>query len=433
MKDTVELLPDEVDVFAPMLQSDIITNEFHQDFAPIAAITPGAAIEFHIEGKDQHYLDLNDSYMTVRAKITKADGTVPTTHHVAPVNLPLHSMFAHVSAQLNGKQVAEINDLYPYRAYMETVLSFNDQVQNTRLVAEGWKKDLTGKMNVADPAGDNTGLKARELAWDVGRETELIGRPHLDIFQQGRLIPPKVHLDMKFIPAEHKFVLMTDQAELFKLVIVSVVMTIRMKQLTSQAELAHRELVRTRPMKLPYSRVQMSVRNITIGLQEQDFDNLFTGALPDLAVIGMVEQDNFLGAYTQNPFYFQNFGCTNMELQRNGISVPRQGYKVDFAENSTKYMRGYHTLEEELGLHKSEKSLNISPKEWADGYNFYAFKITDGPIGSGTVSPRARAISGSARLKISFAAAVTATIKVVILSQSLGLLEFDEFKNVVTS
>ena len=61
MKDTVELLPDEVDVFAPMLQSDIITNEFHQDFSPIAAITPGAAIEFHIEGKDQHYLDLNDS------------------------------------------------------------------------------------------------------------------------------------------------------------------------------------------------------------------------------------------------------------------------------------------------------------------------------------------------------------------------------------
>ena len=152
-------------------------------------------------------------------------------------------------------------------------MSFNDQVQNTRLVAEGWKKHLTGKMNVADPAGDNTGLKARELAWDVGRETELIGRPHLYIFQQGRLIPPKVHLDMKFIPAEHKFVLMTDQAELFKLVIVSVVMTIRMKQLTSQAELAHRELVRTRPMKLPYSRVQMSVRNITIGLQEQDFDN----------------------------------------------------------------------------------------------------------------------------------------------------------------
>ena len=123
-KDTLEVLPGEVDFFAPFLESNILLNEFNEDFAPIATIQANTAIEFEVTGKDKHYLDLNDSYMTVRAKMTIADGvTAPGAHAVGPVNLPLHSMFAEVSAQLNGKETAELTHLYPYRAYMETLLN----------------------------------------------------------------------------------------------------------------------------------------------------------------------------------------------------------------------------------------------------------------------------------------------------------------------
>ena len=116
-KDSLEVLAGEVDFFAPMLQTDILLNAFDEDFAPIATIQANTAIEFEVTGKDKHYLDLNDSYMTVRAKITLADGvTAPAAHAVRPVNLPLHSMFAKVTAQLNGNKTAEMTNLYPYRA-----------------------------------------------------------------------------------------------------------------------------------------------------------------------------------------------------------------------------------------------------------------------------------------------------------------------------
>ena len=84
-----------------------------------------------------------------------------------------------------------------------------------------------------------------------------------------------------------------------------------------------------------------------------------------------------------------------------------------------------------MGYSKSPDCLAISPAEWATGFNLYVFKITDGPIGSGTESPRSRALTGTARLEIDFAAATVNVIKVVILSQSLGLIEIDEFSNVV--
>ena len=432
-KDTLEVLPGEVDFFAPFLESNILLNEINEAFAPIATIQANTAIEFEVTGKDKHYLDLNDSYMTVRAKMTIADGvTAPGAHAVGPVNLPLHSMFAEVSAQLNGKETSELTHLYPYRAYMETLLNYNKQVQDTRLQAEGWSKDTTGSMGIADPQGANVGLVAREIVWNAGRTTELVGRPHLDIFQQGRLIPPKVNLHLKLIPAADNFVIMSNaQNPAFRVVIVSVQLTIRMKQLVSEAELAHRELVVHRPMKLPYSRIQMNERHITLGLQNISFDNLFTGVLPDLVVVGMVHQDHFAGAYAHNPFNFQNFGVTRMELKRNGISVPREGYKPDFTVNSSKYMKAYRTFLDQLGYNKGSDCLDITPGEWATGFNLYVFKITDGPIGSGTESPRSRALSGTARLDIDFAAPTVNVIKVIILSQSLGLIEIDEFTNVV--
>ena len=52
----VENIPDEVDLFAQMLQS-IITDDFDQEYIPVNSIQPGAPIEFSIKSADNFYLD----------------------------------------------------------------------------------------------------------------------------------------------------------------------------------------------------------------------------------------------------------------------------------------------------------------------------------------------------------------------------------------
>ena len=69
--------------------------------------------------------------------------------------------------------------------------------------------------------------------------------------------------------------------------------------------------------------------------------------------------------------------------------------------------------------------MSLTPSEWANGYTLYAFKITDGSIGLGTYGPRSKSITGSARLEVSFAAAVNENIKVILLYQMLDRIEFD--------
>ena len=53
------------------------------------------------------------------------------------VNLLLHSVFKEVTVQFN-KTVSDPNNMYAYRAYLETLINCSGDIQNYRLKAEGW-------------------------------------------------------------------------------------------------------------------------------------------------------------------------------------------------------------------------------------------------------------------------------------------------------
>ena len=77
--------------------------------------------------------------------------------------------------------------------------------------------------------------------------------------------------------------------------------------------------------------------------------------------------------------------------------------------------------------------MNISPEEWADGFNLYSFKITDGLIGSITVGMRSHSETESARLEFDFETAPQGNLKLIIMYQMLGIFEIDRWKEIVVS
>ena len=61
-------------------------------------------------------------------------------------------------------------------------------------------------MNVTAVGGNNAGLNARAATFSKSTLVELIGRRHLDVFHQERLIFPNIDLQMKLIPSQNDFV-----------------------------------------------------------------------------------------------------------------------------------------------------------------------------------------------------------------------------------
>jgi hypothetical protein len=78
----------------------------------------------------------------IRTKITTSAGADLTNNvAIAPVNLALHSPFSNASVTLCGKEIGEKDTLYPYREYLETLLTYGPDVLDTRLASQGSRKD----------------------------------------------------------------------------------------------------------------------------------------------------------------------------------------------------------------------------------------------------------------------------------------------------
>jgi hypothetical protein len=196
-----EVMMSEFDLFPRELVQNNVDRSSYNEYSTLAALTPGAALEFAIPGSDLIALDLSRSYLYLRTKIPKADDTNPAnTAEVGPVNNTLHSAFTNLDIDVGGRMISDPNGLYPYRALFETLFSHDQDVQESRLQAQMWFKDTAGKMTVTktlEAAATNTGLKSRAAFYSEGKEVELLGRLHGDIFHQNRCLPSNLPVKIK--------------------------------------------------------------------------------------------------------------------------------------------------------------------------------------------------------------------------------------------
>ena len=108
---------------------------------------------------------------------------------------------------------------------------------------------------------------------------------------------------MKLIPSPNDFVWKSAapaanaQQENYKLVIQSANLIIRIKKLTSTAHKALMDLFLTQNMVHHLSRVQMKHLSIPTNQTSINFDNVLTGALPDIVVVGLVSDVDLAGGY----------------------------------------------------------------------------------------------------------------------------------------
>ena len=112
-----------------------------------STLTDQGPYEFVVSGAGEDYIDLTNTHLFVEAQITKADGSaLDVDSDVGPVNLWMHSLFSDVSVSLNEKLVSPPTSMYPYRAYLETLLSYGPAAKDSQLKVL-WYKDTPGFMD----------------------------------------------------------------------------------------------------------------------------------------------------------------------------------------------------------------------------------------------------------------------------------------------
>jgi hypothetical protein len=146
----------------PVQSSILETTEV--TYKPITSVEQ-SDLEFLIPADNDTYIDLNIK-LYIRGKLFKEDGTVlDATDHTAVNNHLLHSLFSQCNVTLNGVSITQASELYPYRCYLETILTSVTDAATSHLTNAFWYLD-DGDLLHCDPTAADAKNKGFITRWN---------------------------------------------------------------------------------------------------------------------------------------------------------------------------------------------------------------------------------------------------------------------------
>ena len=425
-QDSCECNKSELDLFTtPPTQTAVQSSQW-VEHRPLSSLTAGAPIQFAVMGSGEEYLDLSETYLQVTVHITKTTGEALESgaggadRGVGPVNNWLHSLFSQIDVSLNERLVTPSTNTYAYRAYLETLLSYGPAAKESHLTAGMWYKDTSGQM---DDTGDlNTGFQTRRKWTKTSKKITLIGRPHLDLCFQDRLLLNGVDFKMRLVRSKDAFCLMGDG----KVQIDDASLFVRKVKVHPSIQIGHIRALERTTAKYPIKRVETKVFSIPKGNMSANQENLFLGQLPKRVVIGLVENRAFSGDSSKNPFNFDHFSTDFLALYLDGNQIPSKPLQPDFDHDM--YTRSYVSLFTGTGLMSQDRGNHIDWEDFANGYTLFAFDLTPDLSDSGHFSVVKQ---GNLRLELHFKTQLPQTVNAIVYAEFDNIIEIDKARNVL--
>jgi len=95
-------------------------------------------LEFLIPSDDDTYIDLVIK-LYIRGKLTKANGTALDNTDFTDVTINfLLSLFSQCSIAMNGLTITQAAELYNYRSFLETILTYGSDAATSHLTNAFW-------------------------------------------------------------------------------------------------------------------------------------------------------------------------------------------------------------------------------------------------------------------------------------------------------
>ena len=390
-----------------ILRSEIISNSF--DFfskpalgiseeeshfikiSPNTSLDNEAPIIYDFDTDYSKYADLSQMFHFVQMKIVKSNnqdlGDVPAAgagddHKVAPCCNFSSSFFENVELYLNGTLIESSNNLYPYKSYLQTLLSYDTQIKKTQLQAAGLYDDdganqdsdnVRNTMN-AD-ACTNKNLKKRYELSKASKSFVSLSPIHLDICTQGKYIQNKTNIKIRFTRAHPKFALIANNdTKNFKYVIERAFIMVRIVKPRESLRYAIEKGLDIFDAK--YALKSCSLRFFTFPQNTTILNepNLYSGPMPTRICLGLVESKAQAGHYKKSPFNFQPFKVQEIDIRKNGQSLTSDPLKIDMDKND--YLQPYFHLQNSIGGFLSSDTSIIPYEQFKNGKFIYVFDLT---------------------------------------------------------
>ena len=355
--------------------------------------------------------DLSDSYVKIRAKISKSDGgnldafvnTAGSENSVGFINQPATSMFSGINFRLGDELLTDSFQTYPFLAHLQCLLNFSSDARKSRLSLLQYYDEKNPGVVRADAASDDSGFKKRASLSSRSKEVTMITNIFHGMFNQTRYLPALCPWSIEFVKASNEFCLKSNAAApTFKYTITSMQLFVRKIRMRPSYNLYVEQRLAKEMAIYPIRHA--TVRPFYIDAREKtvSYENIFMGRpLPDLVLISLLPQTAYRGSYDSSPFLFKNHSVTGLKLSVDGEQFPNpDGFKPNYTSTtSPDWTKEYLALND--NLIKIDSGTFITQEMFPETHCLYTIRF-----GAETTPARDHVIpkkTGSCRLDVTFA------------------------------
>ena len=286
---------------------------------------------------------------------------------------------------MNDALVATSGDTYPYRAYLMTLLSYGRDANETWLNRlEGWCMDKHGKCE----AGDNIGQLSGRNRIVNSQPFDFKGRLHSDMLLQERLLHSNVNVWLVLSRSQPAFHLMDFKGKSsYHVCIEEAVLEVLKVKVAASIQLRLEKVLTTSGAKYPLAHVVTRHFTIAAGASTTDMEALFTRQIPTKIIIGLVNNEAFVGSWTKSPFNFLHMDLNQACLVVDERPLMAQAWQPGFTQGL--YAETYHALLKSDEMYPSDWSNGLSAPQFVGGTMLLSWDLTpEYSDGTAYLSPR---------------------------------------------
>lgn len=409
------------DVFSkPGFETSVKATKTHV-YYPISKLDSNGPFEFNLPPLGNSMTRPCTLKLFGRFHVIHKDGTkLELTEEISMVNLASHSLFKTVEYQLGDTVISDSSGLYPYRAYLETLLSYNREAKKGHLRSGLWLKDTS------KDSSNNTGYYKRMEWFEESKTVEFCIDVHLDTNHQCKLFPGTLPEKIKFIRTSDQFVLWGEK-DIYNIVITDLALMVDKVTLHESAWVNMQKMLLKLPARYQIPRVLMKAYTIPKGNMSASLHNIFTTQMPRQVLIGLVDTEAFHGNIKKNPFHFHHYNISNLQFTMNGESFPSQPFKPQFDKKL--YMHSYLSLFDGTGLSSENAGLDITYDDYINGHCLFVVDLTPDRCGGTHIHAKE---SGVLSCEIIFAKALPDTVNIIVYGAFENEICVDHNNNVTT-
>ena len=417
-----------LDIFRPSSTDIGIKDTRLIEYSPLAAVSQGGAIQFHIPSTNLYWLSFNKSWLKIRAKIIRAtdDKDVEESDQVSVINALGHTMWRQCDISLQQRGMSnDIGPLYCYKSILDLMAYTPCEYLETGMQTALYYKDTPGAIDstalTAD--GTNKGLIERREFVKKGEFLMTVNLNH-DLAKIERFLPPGIEIRITLHRNPSEYIIMAPiPTEIFRLRITECTLFMHAAELSSGALVKQHELLQSNHAYYYYKRSILKSFTIPSGVTSWSITQPFGTIIPVDSIFCFVPTTHFQGSQTKNPHFFAHLNINYMQFRAEGYQ--NQTLLLDFTQNhlSEIYQRLY---EPDVGQIHLAGALQL--KDLKGDQCLYRIKL-----GNTSHERYFRAKHGQTHFAFTTTEALEQSYTLIAYGRVHDFFALDQFKNIYTS